>query len=437
MNTNDIPCTAASQHLPGIRKAVLVEFEPPTALAPLLAKRAISLLPVAGRPLLQLWVEHLHDAGIEELLVISSRFPEQLRRFLRDGERWGFDKVDYLSTAGLENWQQVMTLTRGLDTSEYVFVMLNALPLAPLVEAGSGPCCWLGTDGVAGAGMASGMAAASQLHFAQINSISDFWRLNMDLLTAQQPSKLMPNSHVSPDARLLAPVFVGARVVLDKGVTLQHAALSSNIDVGEDTVIRHSVVLSDSRIGAQLNLDGVVVDGNLVYAVASDTALYLDDPLLFAPMLAAPVNVGAGQRLLAALLLLLTLPLHLVLRLIHGRELKTLEVPRGRLADNQPQLAQLHVSRLLTPNKAQQRLPWLWQVVVGELPLFGIREVEVGGLLQRPGVISLADFSAQDALSIEVANHYQSKIQSARENLALMLRWLVALAGFEPWVSNN
>jgi hypothetical protein len=71
-------------------------------------------------------------------------------------------------------------------------------------------------------------------------------------------------------------------------------------------------------------------------------------------------------------------------------------------------------------------VPWLSAVIIGRVPLFGVREqADSDSVLNEiPGVISAADFCDQNDIDIAISNAYQIHQQSITENLRLAGRWL-------------
>jgi len=403
-----------------IKRAILVEFEPSDDLQPLLQNRSMAMLPVHGRSLAEHWGDRLHDAGIEELLIVSSRFPDQLRQVFCDGERWGFNSIEYLSTPCLQDWQQALTLTQGFGHDDCAFILLNAMP--PVME----------TDHGDNQATAAGSLLTSRPVFADgaITTIDAYWAANMLRLDSAAEQQIEPHCHISGDARLLGSVSIGSRVVVDRAVTLERSVIAGLVDIGADTVIRNAVILSNSQIGSQLDICDMVIDGYFAYHVPTQTALYLDDEALFSQIQRPTLSVPISQRLIATLLVLLTLPLMLGLGFTHRRQRQTLGQGRGCREGG------LDASRVVTSfvsdHPVHVRLPWLFAVLRGAQPLFGAREEVSSGVVESlpidclAGVISLADFGQDDPIARQIANLYQVNVQTRRENAVLILRWLRA-----------
>src|SRR5437868_8334186 len=44
---------------------------------------------ILGKPLLIYWIEHLVDLGVQEIVILSSDRPHQIRDIVHDGYPWG------------------------------------------------------------------------------------------------------------------------------------------------------------------------------------------------------------------------------------------------------------------------------------------------------------------------------------------------------------
>ena len=81
-----------------------------TRLRPLTETIPKCLVPIDGRPLLEIWLEHLHRHGVDEVLVNSHHHAGRVERFVREGERIRrseVEKVRSLVGGGSEGWPAV------------------------------------------------------------------------------------------------------------------------------------------------------------------------------------------------------------------------------------------------------------------------------------------------------------------------------------------
>jgi hypothetical protein len=70
-------------------KALLICPHERPEVALLAERQPLALLPVCGRALIELWLEHLAGNGVREVTVLASDRPEQVRALLQAGRKWG------------------------------------------------------------------------------------------------------------------------------------------------------------------------------------------------------------------------------------------------------------------------------------------------------------------------------------------------------------
>lgn len=72
-----------------------------TRLRPLTDETPKCLLPVGGKPLLQIWLELLHQYGVDQVLVNTHWLSEKVEQFI------SADYADYTAETGRKNWSDV------------------------------------------------------------------------------------------------------------------------------------------------------------------------------------------------------------------------------------------------------------------------------------------------------------------------------------------
>lgn len=75
-------------------KAVLLAGGLGTRLQPITNTIPKCLVPINGRPLLDYWFDAIREAGIREVLINTHHLPDQVRRYLEQKRREGFDVVE-------------------------------------------------------------------------------------------------------------------------------------------------------------------------------------------------------------------------------------------------------------------------------------------------------------------------------------------------------
>lgn len=395
--------------------AVLVQFDFDSDLHHVTADRSAALLGVVGLPVLHHWLDRLKVAGIEHVVIVSSRFPEQLRHYVGRGERWGFVSVEHVSTGNLTSWQQVHGLTASVSEHFCVYASLNTYPTQPLNRQACNEYCWVNWKTKADKGET----------VFPIRSLNSLWLVNMQVIKKRITNSHIPIAAIHKRAKIESSVCLADAVVVRSQVSISDSVIGKNVDIGESTEIIQSVILDNTLIGSHLRLKRVIVDGPFVYDIDTKCRLKCNDPNLFTRLRKSIHDAVPFERLIALVLLLITGPIWLFSKSRPNR----IKISTGAAFDGSPILNEVCVRNLQSENSFAVRIPWLWAVVKGQLPLFGIREsADEDPIITQdetqPGVISLADFSDQDPDTRALANAYQIHRQSTRDNLLLLTKWI-------------
>lgn len=395
-------------------QAVLAQFDHSVDLNPVTRDRPIALLEVMGKPIVHHWLERLSTAGVKHITIISSRFPEQLRQYIKRGERWGLESVNYVSTNSVETWPTVLSKVPTHDSKPCVYISLNAFPQEPLVRLSNNEDYWVSWQK---------HQHNTQVAFP-IRSLNSLWLINMQMLKRTSSKALAPNASVDPRARTQENYLISDKVVIGPQVTISDSVVCKDVDVGEGTEITQSVILNNTLIGSHLYLKQVIVDGSFVYDLKTKATLNINDPALFSRLKSSEQKIAFYERFLASILLVCTAGLWLGSR----TNKKDINVVHDNGFDGQGTYEKLTLTWLETSNPFAKRVPWLTAVIFGRVPLFGVREqVDASSdsvLNEIPGVISAADFCDQNDIDIAISNAYQTHQQSITENLRLAGRWL-------------
>jgi NDP-mannose synthase len=144
-------------------KAIVLAGGKGTRLAPYTKILPKPLMPIGDRPILEILIRQMKQAGVEEIVLTVGHLAELLRAFFQDGSRWGV-KIKYsyedqpLGTAG------PLSMVEGLTDTFLVMNgdILTTLDLRALIEAHR----------------ASGAAATIAMHKRQVKIDLGVIRLN-------------------------------------------------------------------------------------------------------------------------------------------------------------------------------------------------------------------------------------------------------------------
>ena len=226
------------------------------------------LLPVAGRPLVQRFVERLSDSGRKEIVVVLHADPERFSSFLEDGERWGADISYYRCGPEDEPATFAAALCARLD-AEGVVDPLAPLPI-PMDEA-----------------------SRAERYFPGALNLSAYLESVAAVLSGSLPGyvpsgrevspgiRLSHHVRIHPSAKLVAPVYIGEGAEIGANAVVgPFASVEPGSIVGKDTTMKRSVLLPWTIVGESLSLEGVVVEGSTFFKPETNATYVSGDPAL-------------------------------------------------------------------------------------------------------------------------------------------------------------
>lgn len=370
-----------------------------SALAPLLRRRPLPLLPVLGKPLIAYQLDLATSFAVDRVVVLADDRPEAVRAFTGDGGRWGLAVEVVAIAPGLEPSQQLARA--GLLACEPVVVAGEAL----VPPRGDGrrqppPVDWADSTGWL-VRMGRGRATAKVRGF-RIDSIPAFHRAHLAIATSPgglvvpgfevRPGLTVARgSRVAREAMAEGPVVVGASAQVAAS-----ARLGPAVTIGPGAVVEaearlvRTVVMPGTYVGRLIEGEDVILDGRTIIDGATGSVAVLGDDLLLAelePDDREPPLRRLGERAVAAALLAPALPLALLAWWRAGRPaLARREVLSHRVRHTVAGDAERLTTELCEPASPSRLLRWvtgLVDVVSGRLALVGnppLTEVEAAAL---------------------------------------------------------
>src|SRR5262245_51407466 len=187
--------------------------------------------------------------------------------------------------------------------------------------------------------------------------------------------RLCRGARVHPTARLLPPVLIGLNAEIGRDATIEAAVIGDDVIVEPYSTVRRSVVLNRTHIGADLQLQGVIVDRQTLGDVAASTWVTVDDARILgdtrAPFRSNPGNLVG--RAVATALIALSAPVWLPCLAALGIESRGRPFRSKRVVGARGEPVRLRrvairgpVGRFLE-RLHLKRVPYLWSVVRGDL----------------------------------------------------------------------
>jgi NDP-sugar pyrophosphorylase family protein len=228
-------------------KALLICPNKRSAVGALNEIAPLATIPLLGKSLIEYWAEHLVRLGAKELLVVTSDRAQNVREIVGNGERWGVRA-------------QVIEETRELNPSQ------ARLKYQPIKQND-----WLAEP--------SDVTVLD--HFPSLpecplfSSYADlFTGLQLFLPRAKSTDRiglreLQPgiwaglHAHVAPEARLLAPCWLGDNVWIGANAVVGPMAILENrVCVENGAEISESVIATDTFVGALTEIRNSFACGN-------------------------------------------------------------------------------------------------------------------------------------------------------------------------------
>jgi len=350
---------------------------------------------IFGKGLVDQWIEHQALQGARHIRVLTVDRPDQVRRLVGNGAKWGVT---------LEVIPEQCELTPDQARAKYVVigrdgwlpepndvVLMDHLPGLPERNLFDSYACFY---------------AALQAWLPRA--------VTPDRIGVKQPAPgvwVGLRSRVASSARLLAPCWLGENVSVGPGSVIgPEAILEDRVYVEGPARIERSVVGAETFLGALTQLENSMACGNLLINWETGSAVKVPDPFVLSalhPRIAARKRTSRTGRLAALALLALTLPLSLSAMLksaLSGQAAfrrRAAVCPRSDSDLNPEKLVDYY--ELEDASGWLTRWPQLWNVARGEFAWVGNRPLspeQAEGLttdferlwLSAPiGLFSLAD----------------------------------------------
>jgi NDP-sugar pyrophosphorylase family protein len=232
------------------------------ALAPAMP---LALVPVAGKNVLEYWLEHLAGQKIDDVVLLASDRPEQIRAFVGKGMRWGLN-VEIV----VEPWElpphfarikyQLNSTADWLAEPDDVITMdhLPGLSQYPLFKSYAG---WF-------AGLQAWFPRAATVNRIGVHEIkSGVW--------AGRRARISPTAHIE------GPCWIGESVTIGPLTTIgPMTVLEDHVIVEAGSEISHSFVGPDTMVGKLTEVKHSIAWGNTLINWKTNSCVTVPDPIL-------------------------------------------------------------------------------------------------------------------------------------------------------------
>jgi hypothetical protein len=387
--------------------------------------KPLALLPLMGRSLLDLWLEKLASDGVKNVTLLAADRPDQIRRAVGNGGRWGI-KLTIIPVALEPEVAEARALFAS-DTETRV-LKLDTLPTLP------GKPLWDSTEGL------------FDVLMKKFDHVEPESRLTMRRISPHV--FVSSRARIAPTAVIEGPAWIGPQVIIGPHAHIMPGSIIEDAAyIDRQATVRGSWIGPKTYVGAMTEVTHSFAWGSGLENWRLASFIEVRDDFLLASLKQQPfggARSGWLTRLFALLLMILTLPLALLCmawsRLVRQRAAFTrmqVILPPPGTQDLYIRTVGLHALNGL--DRLFSRWPQLWRVWRGDMHLIGNRpltparaamlgdEFEQLWLTSPAGVFSLADASDDGLTDHETQLAHAacySVNRSFRMNLRILLRCL-------------
>jgi len=223
----------------------------------------LASVPLLGQSLLEYWLSALAFRGVRKCIVLAHDHPEAVVEIVGSGQRWGIEAC-------------VIAESRELTPAEALLKYAAELDPVPRPDAIAVLDHFPGNP--------------EQLLFSSYASAFQavrHWLPSALTLDRVGYSESHPgiwvgcHSHVSPQARLIAPCWIGQHVFIGAGATVgPNAIVEDGCFVEPGAELIESWIGSDTFVGQFANIDGSLAWGNSLINWQANSETEIADPFL-------------------------------------------------------------------------------------------------------------------------------------------------------------
>ncbi len=288
-------------------------------------------LPLMGKPFIQHILEYIERLGIREWEIYLSRFADEVEQFIGDGERWGVKLSYHLLKKETEIGTRLNHDFSNNAQESFLYCNEQFLPFITQEDLGFGQrfvtsegqdtrwrVCNLSTFGME--------LPSKQVEELNVVSANDYLESIQKVFSRKGKELVVfgkelrdgvfsgPGTKIPLTCTLIAPVYLGSQVRIgDHSIIGPNVEIGNGCIIGDNSFIKESSILAGSFVGQNLDVNGCIVNQNNILNARLGAVYRATDEMLATAVESSDdysdeVPVSLGSRILALVLLLLTLP---------------------------------------------------------------------------------------------------------------------------------
>ncbi|MEI8185360.1 MAG: NDP-sugar synthase [Chlorobiaceae bacterium] len=411
------------------------------------------LVTLCNKPFIEFLIDFCILAGSTGIRIISDEVMSDLEKHCENGSRWGVE-ISYANLLPTDNVQKAIEKNSRFCSNERVMVIngllfihydkrsdyrsfFASLPVGEVLECSNGNISLTGA-----ASGAEHQEGAPPLSLPVVDGIDKYYRLAAGILHERLTHYVLPGYNNEPDC------FIGRNVVLQKGVSVikpviignnvqilagsiigPGAIIGSNVIIDRESRVSESIVMDNTFIGEQLDVDRKIAEGSLLIDPESGCSLTMEDPHLLSGI-KQPATTGSAlqwlaHRMAAAWMIMILLVPYLVIKpfLEWSGLWKTKKIvyhsviPGENVSLTFTSIEKKSVLGAIALFLSLDRFTWLFKVLNGHFALIGCRPVRTDQTIQaannnlglyRPGVFSYSEAEKwpENDIESDIVDHY-------------------------------
>jgi len=433
-----------------------------------------AFLPMMGKPFIQHILEYVERLGLREWEIYLCDSADEVEQFIGDGERWGVTLSYHLLKKGSDI---SLRLSKDLKESQgEPFLLCNGefLPMITGEQLTTEQSFFTENRTDTGWRVTTLSSMNQELPSVETDSLSvasaQAYLESVRKVLSNKGKGLIvygreiregiwagPGTRIPDTSTLVAPVYLGSQVRIDsQSIIGPNVEIGSGCIVGSDTFISDSSILEGSYVGSGLDVKGCILKQNKIFNTRIGAIYRATDDILVTSVDSSAaiqdvVPVSLPSRVLAALLLVLTLPVYALLALVtrtrYHRTIVLIPQRETNISHLNTEVMTIYKRRgesdgTLWKHVLWHLIPQLHLVVRGKARFFGIPYKTVQEyerlspewqklyLQSIPGLISEADIMYEqypDDQLLFASEMYYHAMDSLSYNRTLFLRYLKRL----------
>jgi NDP-sugar pyrophosphorylase family protein len=219
-----------------LMKAVLISPGDRSEVPFLMTDRPLSLVPALGQTMLEYWLSHVAGSGVKQVIVLTRDHVDEIRTVAREGARWGVT-LEVI----VESWE--MTPEQASEKYGAPAFLMDRFPGLPAHSLFDSYGQWFRA-------LVAWMPCARTPDRVGAREVSPGVWVGL-------------HSHISPEARLCAPCWVGDHVYAGPGAVIgPEAIVEDGAFIEANAEIGSCVIGPATYVGEYVQINNTLVAGN-------------------------------------------------------------------------------------------------------------------------------------------------------------------------------